>query len=143
VRNGVKPPPSLVNIYKELSTDIEGFTKPTHGNLEKWAKQGIFLLNATLTVEAHKANSHSNIGWQEFTDSVIKALNEKDKKICFVLWGGFAQKKGKIINQQKHCCINAAHPSPLSVNKFLGSKCFSKVNEFLKKSGEKEIDWKL
>jgi len=143
VKKGITPPPSLKNIYKELTTDITGFVAPSHGNLEKWAKQGILLLNASLTVEAHKANSHSNIGWQEFTDAVIRIINEKKKGVVFILWGGFAQKKGKIIDKKKHNVIEAAHPSPLSANKFFGCKVFSKTNDALKKNGQDPIDWTL
>jgi len=143
VKKGITPPPSLKNIYKELSSDIPGFVAPSHGYLEKWAKQGVLLLNASLTVEAHKANSHSNIGWQEFTDAVIRLINEQKKGVVFILWGGFAQKKGKIIDKNKHHIIAAAHPSPLSANKFFGCKVFSKTNDALKKSGQQAVDWTL
>jgi len=143
VKKGIKPPPSLKNIYKELVTDIPGFKAPSHGFLEKWAKEGVLLLNASLTVQAHKANSHSNCGWLTFTDSVIKVLNENTKGVVFILWGGFAQKKGKIIDTKKHQVIAAAHPSPLSVTKFLGCKVFSKTNAILKENGQKPIDWTL
>uniref|UniRef100_A0A914UTF5 Uracil-DNA glycosylase n=1 Tax=Plectus sambesii TaxID=2011161 RepID=A0A914UTF5_9BILA len=143
VRRGINPPPSLKNMYKELSTDIEGFQIPTHGCLEAWAKQGMLLLNASLTVEAHKANSHSHIGWQTFTDAVIKAVSDQCVGVVFILWGGFAQKKESLIDKKKHRIIKAAHPSPLSATKFFGCKCFSQTNEALKAFGKKPIDWTL
>jgi len=143
VKRGIRVPPSLVNIYKELCDDIPGFKTPSHGNLTAWAEQGVFLLNATLTVEAHKANSHSKLGWMTFTDAVIKAISDKCEKVVFILWGGFAQKKGKVINRSKHFVIEAAHPSPLSVTKFRGCKVFSKANEYLKKNGKPEINWTI
>lgn len=142
---GVKPPPSLVNMYKELESDIPGFKAPSHGHLLAWAKQGVLMLNATLTVrEGHKeANSHSKCGWQKFTDEAIRALNAKDKGVVFLLWGGFAQKKGKLVDSSKHKVIESAHPSPLSVTKWRGCKTFSKCNAMLKKLGHTEIDWCL
>ncbi|CAE8685757.1 unnamed protein product [Polarella glacialis] len=142
---GVKPPPSLKNIYKELADDIGGFRAPEHGYLMQWAKQGVLLLNATLTVrEGHKeANSHSKSGWQTFTDEVIRALNEKTDNIVFLLWGGFAQKKGKLVDTSRHRVIETGHPSPLSVRHWRGSKSFSKCNSELKKLGHEEIDWSL
>jgi uracil-DNA glycosylase len=143
VRKGVKVPPSLKNIYKELETDIEGFKTPDHGCLESWSSQGVLLLNATLTVRKGKANSHEKFGWQTFTDEIIKVINKKKEPVVFLLWGGFAQKKGKIIDNKSHKIINSAHPSPLAGNKFQGSKCFSQSNEFLSKNGIEEIDWKL
>jgi len=143
VKKGIKPPPSLVNIYKELTTDVPPFKTPSHGYLEKWAREGVLLLNATLTVEAHQANSHSKIGWLEFTDNVIKVLNANTKGVVFILWGGFAQKKGKIIDRKTHHVIEAAHPSPLSVTKFLGCKVFSKTNKILLENGQTPIDWQL
>jgi len=145
VMPGVKPPPSLKNMYKELELDIPGFKTPDHGYLLPWAKQGVLLLNATLTVrEGHdNANSHSKCGWQKFTDELIKVLNAQPKGIVFLLWGGFARKKGTIIDKAKHKVIECAHPSPLSVTKWRGCKTFSKCNSELKKLGHAEIDWKL
>lgn len=142
---GVKPPPSLKNMYKELATDIPGFKAPDHGYLLPWAQQGVLLLNATLTVrEGHKeANSHSKCGWQKFTDEVIKVVNEKTEGVVFLLWGGFAQKKGKIVDQSRHRVLETGHPSPLSIKKWRGCKVFSKCNAELKKLGKGEIDWKL
>jgi len=143
VQKGVNPPPSLKNIYKELTTDIKGFKTPSHGNLEKWAKDGILLLNATLTVQAHTPNSHKDLGWQTFTDAVIQVLNKERKGVVFILWGGFAIKKGKSIDRNKHKVITAAHPSPLSATKFFGCKVFSECNKLLKELGEEEFDWSL
>eukprot|EP01114_Cavostelium_apophysatum_P018205 TRINITY_DN5586_c0_g1_i1.p1 TRINITY_DN5586_c0_g1~~TRINITY_DN5586_c0_g1_i1.p1 ORF type:complete len:381 (+),score=103.88 TRINITY_DN5586_c0_g1_i1:75-1145(+) len=144
VKKGINPPPSLKNIYKELTTDIPGFKAPNHGFLGSWAKEGILLLNATLTVEAHKANSHSKeSGWMNFTDGVIKLISDKKKGIVFILWGKFAQQKGKLIDGKKHHIINAAHPSPLSVKAFLGCKVFSKTNSYLEKEGLGAINWQL
>jgi uracil-DNA glycosylase len=143
VRDGITHPPSLKNIFKELVTDIPGFTVPKSGSLEKWAHRGVLLLNATLTVQAHSANSHAKSGWLEFTDSIIKVLNKKTKGVVFILWGGFAQKKGKIIDRNKHFVIQAAHPSPLSANKFHGCKVFSKTNAILTKEGYDPVDWTL
>jgi len=143
VQKGVAVPPSLKNIYKELETDIKGFKTPKHGNLEKWAKEGILLLNASLTVQAHVANSHSKIGWLTFTDSVIHTLNKEREGVVFILWGGFAIKKGKIIDRKKHRVIEAAHPSPLSATKFFGCKVFSKCNAQLQELGKSPVDWSL
>lgn len=140
---GIKTPPSLVNMYKELVTDVPGFVVPSHGYLEEWAKQGILMLNATLTVEAHKPNSHAKCGWQNFTDGVIRLLSEKKQGIVFLLWGGFAQKKAALIDASKHRLIQCAHPSPLSATKWWGCKTFSKCNEELKSLGKGEIEWKL
>eukprot|EP00013_Stygamoeba_regulata_P027602 CAMPEP_0177654350 /NCGR_PEP_ID=MMETSP0447-20121125/14279_1 /TAXON_ID=0 /ORGANISM="Stygamoeba regulata, Strain BSH-02190019" /LENGTH=269 /DNA_ID=CAMNT_0019157981 /DNA_START=59 /DNA_END=868 /DNA_ORIENTATION=- len=143
VCRGVKIPPSLRNIYKELSTDIPGFKTPLHGNLESWAQQGILMLNATLTVEAHKANSHANCGWQTFTDAVISLINAKKKDVVFILWGGFAQKREKFVDKSKQVIISSAHPSPLSATKFFGCKVFSKVNQALVERGLEPIDWSV
>lgn len=142
---GVKTPPSLVNMYKELAVDIPGFETPAHGYLLDWAKQGVLMLNATLTVRqgSSNANSHSKCGWQKFTDEIIKVLNERAEGVVFLLWGGFAQKKGKLVDREKHVVLESAHPSPLSVTKWRGCKTFSKCNEALKKRGHAEIDWKL
>ncbi|MCL4155489.1 UNVERIFIED_CONTAM: hypothetical protein GTU68_007390 [Idotea baltica] len=140
---GVKTPPSLVNIYKELAQDTD-FQIPDHGNLDSWAKQGILLLNATLTVEAHQAGSHQNKGWEEFTDRAIAALNEKREGLVFLLWGSYAQKKGAFIDQDRHLVLKAPHPSPLSAHRgFFGCGHFSKTNEYLQSAGKELIDWQL
>ncbi|XP_038070739.1 uracil-DNA glycosylase-like [Patiria miniata] len=142
VKKGVSPPPSLVNMFKELSTDIDGFETPRHGNLTGWAKQGVLLLNAVLTVQAHQANSNKDKGWEKFTDAVISWLNKHCDDIVFLLWGSYAQKKGSIINTKRHHVLKAVHPSPLSVYRgFYGCKHFSKTNEILKKVGKTQIDW--
>ncbi len=142
VRPGVKPPPSLVNMFKELKDDL-GCKIPNNGYLEPWAKQGVLLLNAVLTVRAHEANSHKDKGWEKFTDAVINALNEHHDAIVFLLWGAYAQKKGKLIDTKKHRVISGAHPSPLSVKKFMGSKPYSAVNKALRELGKGEIDWQI
>ena len=143
VPHGIKQPPSLINIFKELNTDVD-FKIPNHGNLETWAKQGVFLLNATLTVRANQAGSHQNKGWEIFTDKVIQELNEKREHLIFVLWGKYAQAKEKLIDSQKHFVLKAAHPSPLSVyNGFFGCCHFSKINDYLKLYGVNPIDWNL
>jgi uracil-DNA glycosylase len=142
VPKGVNPPPSLVNIFKELAVDIPGFRSPGHGDLTGWAKQGVLLLNACLTVEAHRANSHANRGWEEFTTATIKWLNENCHGIVFMLWGSYAQKKGSFIDKKRHTILNSVHPSPLSAHRgFLGCKHFSKANDALKKLGKPVIDW--
>lgn len=142
VRPGVPAPPSLVNIYKELSTDIPGFDIPGHGFLQSWAEQGVMLLNTVLTVEAGRAHSHANLGWETFTDRVIAALNEKREGIVFLLWGSHAQKKGSIIDRQRHHVLKSPHPSPLSAHRgFLGCKHFSQTNQILEKQGITPIDW--
>jgi uracil-DNA glycosylase len=143
VADNVTKPPSLVNIFKELKEDL-GIEIPVSGNLEKWAKQGVFLLNATLTVRANTPGSHQNKGWETFTDAVIKAISERKEKIVFILWGAYAQKKKDIIDGHKHLILQAAHPSPFSAFKgFFGTKHFSKTNEFLKNNGLQEIHWHL
>jgi uracil-DNA glycosylase len=143
VPKGVKIPPSLQNIFKELHADIS-FNIPEHGNLEKWAKQGVLLLNATLTVRAHQAGSHQNKGWENFTDAIIKNLSEHKEHLVFFLWGGFARKKLALINKDKHLVLESAHPSPLSAyNGFFGCKHFSKCNAYLQANNYKEIDWSL
>lgn len=143
VQRDVKIPPSLRNIYKELANDI-GCEVPQHGNLTTWAKQGILLLNTVLTVRANEANSHRKRGWEQFTDSVIRAINEKPEAVVFVLWGAPAQKKKKLIDAERHVVIESAHPSPLSAHRgFLGSRPFSRINEALKESGRGEIDWSI
>jgi uracil-DNA glycosylase len=143
VQPGIKTPPSLVNMYKELTTDIPGFKTPPHGYLIDWADQGILMLNATLTVEAHKPNSHAKLGWQMFTDRVIKYLNDNKRGIVFLLWGGFAQKKGKMIDMVKHRVVANAHPSPLSATAWFGCRTFSKCNAALKDLGKEPINWSL
>lgn len=139
----VEIPPSLVNIYKELQDDL-GCYIPNNGYLEKWAKQGILLLNTVLTVRAHQANSHRGIGWEEFTDAAIRVLNEQDRPIVFILWGAPAQKKAQMLNNPKHLILKAPHPSPLSAYRgFFGSKPFSQTNAFLEKNGIEAIDWQI
>lgn len=143
VRHGVKPPPSLANMYKELQSDL-GITPPKHGFLENWAKQGMLMLNAVLTVRAHTPNSHKDRGWETFTDAVIRAVSAKPDPVVFVLWGAYAQKKEKLIDTARHTVIKTAHPSPLSArNGFFGSKPYSTINAALKKHGKAEIDWTL
>lgn len=145
VPDGIKIPPSLANIYKELEQDVTGFTTPNHGYLMRWAQQGVLLLNATLTVrEGHdQANSHSQCGWQRFTDHVISTLNDQREGVVFLLWGNFAQKKGKVLDQKRHKILKAGHPSPLSVRFWRGCKIFSKCNQALREFGKEEIDWNL
>jgi uracil-DNA glycosylase len=142
VRPGVRPPPSLVNMLKELHADL-GCKIPNNGYLKPWADQGVMLLNALLTVRAHEANSHKDKGWEKFTDAVIRLLNEREKPVVFVLWGGYAQKKKKLITEQRHPVLLAAHPSPLSMKKFLGSRPYSAINAALAELDEKPIDWCL
>ena len=143
VQEGVRFPPSLQNIFKELQTDV-GVEKPKSGNLHKWAEQGVLLLNAVLTVEEGKANAHQGKGWELFTDKVIHALNEEREHLVFILWGSYAQKKGAFIDRNKHLVIESVHPSPLSSHRgFFGSKPFSKTNAYLKAHGIKPIDWSL
>lgn len=143
VKPEVAIPPSLLNIYKELQADL-GTYIPNNGYLLKWAKQGVFLLNAVLTVRAHNAASHSNKGWEKFTDAVIEILNKEDRPIVFLLWGRFAKEKAKMLNNPKHLVLTAAHPSPLSAyNGFFACKHFSKTNEFLTKNNIEPIDWQI
>ena len=143
VRPGVDIPPSLVNIYKELQDDL-GCYIPNNGYLEKWAKQGVLMLNSVLTVRAHQAASHQNKGWEQFTDAAIRAVNEQDRPIVFLLWGSFAQKKAAMLNNKKHLILNAPHPSPLSAYRgFFGCKHFSQTNEFLKANNIEPIDWQI
>jgi uracil-DNA glycosylase len=143
VKPGIKPPPSLVNMYKELQTDV-GFEIPNHGYLVSWAQQGILMLNAVLTVRAHTPNSHKNKGWETFTDAVISKVNEKPDPVIFLLWGAYAQKKVKLIDTSRHSIIQSAHPSPLSArNGFFGSKPFSAINTTLQSFGKPEIDWQI
>jgi uracil-DNA glycosylase len=143
VKPGVKIPPSLRNIFKELNADL-GFEIPDNGYLKKWADQGVLLLNTALTVREGEANSHRGKGWEHFTDKVITQLNEREKPVIFILWGKPAQSKLKLIDEDKHKIIMSVHPSPLSARRgFFGSKPFSKVNEMLKELGEQEIDWQI
>ncbi|MBB6111173.1 Uracil-DNA glycosylase [Mucilaginibacter lappiensis] len=144
VQKGIATPRSLINIYKELQTDIPGFKIPAHGNLEDWAKQGVLLLNATLTVRASSPGSHQKQGWEEFTDEVIKTISDKKAGIVFILWGAFAQSKATLINEKKHFILKSPHPSPFSADRgFFGSKPFSKTNEILRREGKAEINWQI
>ncbi|ATP55458.1 uracil-DNA glycosylase [Pedobacter ginsengisoli] len=144
VQKGVTVPPSLKNIYKELVTDIEGFSTPSHGNLTKWADEGVLLLNATLTVRAHEAGSHQGKGWEIFTDKIINQLSEHRKGLVFLLWGRYAQNKSTLIDQTKHTILTAAHPSPFSAyNGFFGCRHFSKANAILEKQGLSAINWQI
>lgn len=141
VNPDVELPPSLVNIFKEISDDL-GLPAPAHGNLDNWARQGVLLLNATLTVQAGVAGSHQHKGWEQFTDAVIKKLSEEKDNLVFLLWGRYAQDKAKLIDAGKHLILNAAHPSPFSAySGFFGCKHFSKTNEYLKSVGKEEIKW--
>ncbi len=143
VQNNVPPPPSLVNIFKELHEDI-GVKIPNHGNLTHWAQQGVFLLNASLTVRAAEPMSHAKIGWSLFTDTVIREISQQKNNVVFMLWGKFAQEKKVLIDESKHLILRAAHPSPLSANAgFFGCKHFSKANEYLMKNGIEPVDWQL
>ena len=143
VQKGIKTPPSLLNIYKELQDDL-GLYIPDNGNLIKWANQGVLLLNSTLTVRAHQANSHKDIGWTILTDNIIKLLNEREKPIVFLLWGKFAQSKEILITNRRHLIIKSAHPSPFAAHRgFFGSKPFSKTNNFLMKNNMSPIDWQI
>ncbi len=143
VKPDVAIPPSLVNIYKELESDL-GCYIPDNGYLVKWAKQGVLLLNTVLTVQAHQANSHRGIGWEEFTNAAISVLNEQDRPIVYILWGAPAQTKKKMLNNPKHLILEAPHPSPLSAYRgFFGSKPFSKTNAFLEANGLTPIDWQI
>ena len=140
VSNLVNTPPSLKNIFKELEADLQIIRK--NNELEDWAKQGVLLLNSTFTVKAHEPNSHKDFGWDVFTDFIIKEISDKKENVVFILWGAFAQKKSSLIDAKKHCILQAPHPSPFSAYKgFLGSKPFSKINQFLKENSEKEINW--
>jgi uracil-DNA glycosylase len=143
VRPGIKPPPSLVNIYKELEADLS-LKRPSHGFLESWAKQGVLLLNSVLTVEEGRAGAHQGKGWERFTDAVIGAINARDAPVVFLLWGAYAQKKAAYVDTSRHLVIKSAHPSPLSAhNGFLGSRPFSKTNAFLTSKSMTPIDWSL
>ena len=143
VKHGIEAPPSLVNIYKELKDDL-GCYVPNNGYLEKWARQGVMLLNTVLTVRAHQANSHKGIGWETFTDAAISVLNQQDRPIVFLLWGRPAQMKKSLLNNPKHLILEAPHPSPLSAYRgFFGCKHFSTVNAFLQQHGMEPIDWQI
>jgi uracil-DNA glycosylase len=143
VRPGVTPPPSLVNIFTELHDDL-GVPVPRHGCLDHWARQGVLLLNATLTVRAGQAGSHQGKGWEQFTDAVIRAVDAKDERVVFVLWGGYARRKRSLIDTTKHVIIESAHPSPLSArNGFFGSRPFSRANAALVEAGREPVDWAL
>ncbi|MFQ7473701.1 MAG: uracil-DNA glycosylase [Anaerovoracaceae bacterium] len=143
VQKGVPKPPSLVNIFKELKSDL-GIEPPSHGNLESWARSGVLMLNTVLTVRRSSANSHKGMGWEIFTDRVIQLLNEREKPMVFILWGGNAKAKEKLITGRQHCIIKGAHPSPLSAhNGFWNGKYFSRTNEFLESTGQKPIDWSI
>lgn len=143
VQRGVKVPPSLKNIYKELETDIEGFKSPKHGCLESWAEQGVLMLNAYLTVEEKKPGSHRAIGWERFTDAAIRAVSAQCSGVAFLLWGKPAQEKAKLVDQTRHKIFEAAHPSPLAGGKFFGSRPFSQANAYLVEQGKTPIDWHL
>lgn len=144
VPEGIALPPSLKNIFKELQDDIPGFVEPRAGDLTYWAKQGVLLLNATLTVQAHLAGSHQKKGWEIFTDSIIHAISERCEHVVFLLWGSYAQKKSVLIDAKKHLVLTAVHPSPLSVYRgFFGSKHFSRANQYLMEHGKAPIDWRL
>ncbi|ULQ54091.1 uracil-DNA glycosylase [Flavihumibacter fluvii] len=143
VPDGVNPPPSLMNIYKEIATDI-GVTMPRQGNLEKWAERGVLLLNAVLTVRVNEPASHSKIGWMDFTDAVIRHISDEKEHVVFLLWGKFAQEKQALIDETKHLVLKAAHPSPFSADKgFFGCRHFSRTNEYLVRQGIDPIDWSL
>lgn len=142
VNDGVKKPPSLVNIFKELESDIK-VPIPSSGNLTRWAEQGVLMLNAVLTVRKSSPGSHANKGWEVFTDAVIEHINEQCENVIFLLWGGYAQKKGKKIDTHKHLILKSGHPSPLSANRghWFGNQCFSKTNAYLKSVGKIKIEW--
>jgi uracil-DNA glycosylase len=143
VRPGVRPPPSLMNIFKELHDDV-GCRIPNNGYLVPWAEQGVLLLNAVLTVRAHQPNSHKGKGWEKFTDAVFRRVNEKEDRVVFVLWGGNARKKRELIDTSRHMIVESAHPSPLSARSgFFGSRPFSRINQALKEEGKPQIDWQL
>lgn len=143
VRPGIALPPSLQNIYRELQTDL-GFNMPSHGCLQHWAQQGVLLLNAVLTVEARRAASHQGKGWEQFTDQIVQSLNQKRTGLVFMLWGAYAQRKGEIIDRQKHLVLTAPHPSPFSADRgFFGCRHFSRANDYLREQGKEAIDWQL
>lgn len=143
VNDGIRKPPSLQNIFKELQTDIPGFEIPESGNLESWAKQGVLMLNAVLTVKEGEPGSHKAFGWELFTDAIIKLVSDKKKHVVFLLWGNYAITKSELIDKNKHLILTAAHPSPLARGAFFGSKHFSKTNNYLEEKGLKPINWNL
>jgi uracil-DNA glycosylase len=143
VQPGVAPPPSLVNVYKELAADVPGFVRPPHGHLIAWARQGVLMLNAILTVRAHAPSSHKNRGWERFTDAAIRAVSAARPHAVFVLWGNYARKKAAFVDQSRHTVIEGAHPSPLSQRLFAGSRPFSRVNAALAAHGQAPIEWRL
>ncbi|UOO90217.1 uracil-DNA glycosylase [Vitreoscilla massiliensis] len=144
VRKGVKIPPSLRNMYKELSTDIDGFQIPEHGDLNHWAEQGVLLLNTVLTVEAGQAHSHAKWGWERFTDKVVDVINQYQQQVVFMLWGSHAQKKGAMIDRSRHLVLESVHPSPLSAHRgFFGCRHFSQANQYLIQTGQAPIDWQV
>lgn len=140
VPEGVATPPSLQNIFKEIRDDL-GKSQPVNGNLERWAVQGVLLLNATLTVEAGKAGSHQHKGWEEFTDAAVRALSDQREHLVFLLWGNYAQRKGEMIDRKKHLVLKSGHPSPFSAHLFFGHQQFSQTNTYLKEQGKEPIDW--
>ena len=143
VPRGIPKPPSLVNIFKELHDDL-GLAIPPHGNLEEWARQGVLLLNATLTVRANQAGSHQHKGWEQFTDAAIRALAEQRENLVFMLWGNYAQAKAALVDGHKHCILKAPHPSPFSANQgFFGCRHFSRANDFLIRAGKEPVDWQI
>lgn len=142
VRPGIRIPPSLANVFKELHSDL-GIEPPRHGDLGAWARQGVLMLNAVLTVRAHQPNSHKGRGWETFTDQVIRRLNAQSSPAVFVLWGNYARKKAKLIDRERHRVIESGHPSPLSAKHFMGTKPFSAINRALRELGRGEIDWRL
>lgn len=144
VPNGIPHPPSLINIFKEMEKDV-GIPYPKSGDLTPWAKQGVLLLNATLTVQAHQAGSHQGKGWEKFTDQIIQVLSDRYQSIVFLLWGGYAKQKLKLIDGEKHCVLTSGHPSPLSANRgyWFGNGHFSRTNQYLKEKGKEPIDWAL
>lgn len=143
VKIGVPPPPSLKNIYKELSEDIPGFKIPNHGYLLSWAQQGVLMLNSVLTVREGKPNSHKDKGWELFTGAIISLISKECENVVFVLWGNYAKKRKNLIDTKKHLVLESGHPSPLSVKSFAGCRHFSKINEYLKSCGKEEINWQL
>jgi uracil-DNA glycosylase len=142
VKHGVRPPPSLVNMFKELETDL-GCKIPNHGCLQEWAERGVLLLNAVMTVREKEPNSHKDQGWETFTDAVIRVLDQRERGVVFVLWGNYAQKKAKLVKGKQHRVLKAAHPSPLSVAKFFGCKPYSAINAALAELGRQPIDWTI
>jgi uracil-DNA glycosylase len=143
VRPGIEPPPSLLNIYRELRNDL-GVEPPAHGFLESWARQGVLLLNSVLTVQRARAASHANKGWEQFTDRIVALLNERRDHLVFVLWGSYAQRKGQLVDRSRHLVLATPHPSPLSADRgFFGSRPFSKINAYLAQHGQTPIDWHL